>query len=87
MHKISAVRSHGASMSGCWAYVAVRPSGVPHSGFGQSIREKSSPAEKQRSIARSGDVTLNPTDLNGGQGRNRTTDTRIFRPLPLVLGA
>jgi hypothetical protein len=27
------------------------------------------------------------TDLNGGQGRNRTTDTRIFSPLSLVLGA
>src|SRR6266404_6954609 len=26
-------------------------------------------------------------DLNGGQGRNRTTDTRIFRPLSRALGA
>src|SRR5256885_15094533 len=27
------------------------------------------------------------TDSDGGQGRNRTTDTRIFRPLSAVLGA
>ena len=25
--------------------------------------------------------------LDGGQGRNRTTDTRIFSPLSLILGA
>jgi diketogulonate reductase-like aldo/keto reductase len=27
------------------------------------------------------------SDVNGGQGRNRTTDPRIFRPFPAVLGA
>jgi|SRR5437588_12822330 len=26
-------------------------------------------------------------DLNGGQGRNRTTDTRIFNPITAILGA
>jgi hypothetical protein len=32
-------------------------------------------------------ISGSPISIDGGQGRNRTTDTRIFRPLSLVLGA